>query len=42
MPAKLGPFDTEPTRLMLGLKGDATPKQVAPSFYQELSPGSAR
>jgi mannose-6-phosphate isomerase-like protein (cupin superfamily) len=36
MPAKPGPFDIETTRLILGPKGDATPKQVTPSFYQDL------
>ena len=36
MPFDPGPFDLDATRLVLGPRGDATPKAVTPNFYQEL------
>jgi mannose-6-phosphate isomerase-like protein (cupin superfamily) len=36
MPTHPGPYDIEKTRLILGPKGDATPKAVTPNFYEEL------
>ena len=31
-----GPFDIQTTRLIMGPTGKATPKDVTPSFYEEL------
>ena len=36
MPIDAGPHDLTQTRLVLGPGGDATPKAVSPSFYEEL------
>lgn len=36
MPTDPGPYAIEATRLILSPKGDATPKAVSPTFYEEL------
>ena len=36
MPFNPGPFDLDAIRLILSPQGNATPKPVTPSFYEEL------
>ena len=36
MPTKPGPFDLRRTGLILGPRGDATAKDISPTFYEEL------
>ena len=36
MPVDPGPFELDETAVVLGPRGDAIPKPVSPSFYEEL------